>query len=187
MLNCTKMKNNLKLFSILLSFFLIIVINGTLKSQENRNLKMQKRFVAGSGFGLQFGTITVVGLSPEIGYKITKNLVSGLGFSFQYYKDSRYLPVYKSNIYGGSVFSRYYLYKDFFAHAEYQVLKYDYLDWNTGIDKEVTTNAILVGGGYRQWLGRNVFSKITVLFNINESLYYPYSSPIFRAGVYFLF
>ncbi len=181
------MKKNNTILALLISLFFIICFNATLQSQEIKKIYIQKKFVVGSGFGLQFGTVTVIDLSPEIGYKITKKLTAGVGFSYQYYRDSRYLPVYKSNIIGGSVFARYFVYKDFFAHAEYQILKYDYMDWNIGDEQNVTAEGILIGGGYRQWFGKNVFSNLSLLFNINESLYYPYTSPIFRVGVYFLF
>ncbi|MCD4772417.1 MAG: hypothetical protein K8R41_03420 [Bacteroidales bacterium] len=181
------MKKSRKILTILIGLFLIVGFSNSLRSQEVEREYTQKRYVVGSGFGFQFGTITVIELSPEIGYKITDNLTTGVGFSYQYYKDSRYIPEYKSNIIGGSVFARYYVYRDFFAHAEYQMLKYDYMDWSSGNEEEVTADGILVGAGYRQWIGKNVFSNLTVLFNINESLYYPYTSPIFRVGVYFLF
>lgn len=181
------MKINRILLTIFTGIFLIVSFSNTLQSQEVERKIIPKRIVVGSGFGFQFGTITVIDLSPEIGYKIMNNLTAGVGFSYQYYKDSRYVPTYESDIIGGSVFARYYVYRDIFAHAEYQMLKYDYMDWSSGNEEEVTADGILIGGGYRQWIGKNVFSNLTILFNINESLYYPYTSPIFRVGVYFLF
>ena len=181
------MKKNKKIISILIGLFLIFGFSNSLQSQEVEKKYVPKKIVVGSGFGFQFGTITVIELSPEIGYKITDKLTAGVGFSYQYYKDSRYVPAYESDIIGGSIFTRYYVYRDFFAHAEYQMLKYDYMDWSSGNKEEVTTDGVLIGGGYRQWIGKNIFSNLTMLFNINESLYYPYTSPIFRVGVCFLF
>ena len=181
------MKKKHTFLTLLIGLFLFIGFTDSLQSQEVEKKYLPKKFVAGSGFGLQFGTVTVIDLSPEIGYKITEKLIVGVGLSYQYYRDARYLPVYKSNIFGGSVFARYYVYKDFFAHAEYQMLQYDYMDWSTGDKQNITTDGILIGGGYRQWIGRNLYSNISVLFNINESLYYPFNSPIFRVGIYLMF
>ena len=130
------MKENKKIISILIGLFLIVGFNNSLKSQDVEKKYVPKRIVVGSGFGFQFGTITVIELSPEIGYKITDKLTAGVGFSYQYYKDSRYIPAYKSDIIGGSVFARYYVYRDFFAHAEYQMLKYDYMDWSSGNEED---------------------------------------------------
>lgn len=142
----------------------------------------QNRIVVGGGLGLQFGTITLIDVSPTIGYKVTEKFIPGIGINYQYYKDTRFEPDYETNIFGGSVFARYYLWENLFAHAEYQKLSYEQLLWPSNEKQRVTVDSYLVGGGYRQWIGRNFAATIVVLFNLNETIDSPYSNPIFRIG-----
>jgi hypothetical protein len=41
---------------------------------------------------------------------------------------------------------------------------------------------IFLGGGYRQWIGEKAFMSLSILWNVNETPYSPYSNPIFRIG-----
>ncbi len=150
------------------------------EEEEEEKEKLENRFIIGGDFGLQFGTITLVNVSPMFGYRITKNFMTGLGFMYQYYscKDHPYYMDYQTNIYGGSIFARYYIWNDLFAHAEYQLLSYEPPDK----DKPVNVNSYLIGAGYRQWISNKFAAVIMVLFNLNENMYSPYSNPIIRIG-----
>lgn len=152
-------------------------------AQQNNDYKenFKDRIFLGGNLGLQLGTITLIEISPLVGYKITDDLSAGLGFTYQYYKDTRFNPDYSTNIIGGRVFARYYIYKDFFAHTEVEVLNYDaYLSFN---DKDnITITNVLVGGGYNQWISQRASVSIMILWNLNEDIYSLYSNPIFRIG-----
>ncbi len=147
--------------------------------KEKSNLR--NRFIIGGGLGLQFGTITLIDVSPVIGYRITERFVAGIGGTYQYYKenfnDPTY-PDYSANIYGGSIYARYYVWRDLFGHAEYQYLTYT--PWNK--DVRVDVNSYLLGAGYRAWLGNNFAATIVVLFDLNEGMYSLYQNPIMRIG-----
>lgn len=141
----------------------------------------QNRIIVGGGLGLQFGSVTLIDVSPIVGYKVSKRFVPGVGITYQYYKDTRFGYNYETSIYGGSVFARYYIWQDLFAHAEYQVLSYEKL--NVNFEKErISVPGVLVGGGYRQWIGGSFAATIMVLFNLNETIDSPYENPIFRIG-----
>jgi hypothetical protein len=177
----SRLNSILRIIGIIILVFCLNLGNSAF-AQQNKE-PVQNRFVFGGGLGLQFGTITLIDISPMVGYKITENFIAGLGFTYQYYRDTRWVPVYETNIYGGSVFARYYVFRDFFAHAEYQLLNYEVYHWPSGDKERVTVPAYLIGGGYRQWLGPNVSVNILILFNLNETIDSPYTNPIFRVGI----
>jgi hypothetical protein len=55
---------------------------------------------------LLFGTVTNVNILPQIGYRLTPRLTTGIGGNFQYFRDSRFPPI-DFMIYGGNAFTRY--------------------------------------------------------------------------------
>lgn len=137
----------------------------------------------GGNFGLQFGDITVVELSPRVGYMFTDKLLAGLGFTYEYYRERMAYYEISTSVYGGSAFTNYMVYNGFFAQAEldhlyvgdlYRKLGYtEPPEWVTGV---------LIGGGYRAQLGAKFGVSLTLLFNVNESTYWPYQNPIMRVG-----
>ena len=169
----------------------------TVEDPPVNDLTFNQRLVYGGGFGLQFGNVTLFDLSPTIGYRLTDQLTLGTGISYKYNRVKDYTIDlntgkwydYRSNIYGGSVWGRYYILQNIFAHAEVEQLQIDYK--YTSVTSSTPTNvkngagvtSVLVGGGYRQPIGGNVFFNILILFNLNETDFSPYSNPIIRAGI----
>lgn len=156
------------------------IINLSENQKEESNFK--NKFFSGGNFGIQFGTITLIDISPLIGYNITEKFAAGAGITYQYYKDSNY--DFKINVFGGRLFARYYIFEKIFLHSEVEYLRYNYnasqSSWSN--DKVDITN-FLVGGGYRQWLGGNLYATLIVLWNLNESEYSLYNNPIIRIGI----
>ena len=131
-----------------------------------------KVFVGG-GLGAQFGDITSVELSPIVGYKVTERFHAGLGITYRYFEDTR--VNYSTNIWGGSVFGRFLITENIFAHAEYEALNGQ---WE--FDREpYIINSVFIGGGFMQRFG-NSFAAIMLLYNINDSAFNPYTNPIIR-------
>ena len=133
---------------VIIAAFLSTPMHGIYAQEFQQNDEVpQNRIIVGGGLGLQFGSVTLIDISPMIGYKVTKRFVPGIGITYQYYKDTRFGYNYETSIYGGSVFARYYIWQDLFAHAEYQVLSYEKL--NVHFEKErISVPGVLVGGGY---------------------------------------
>jgi hypothetical protein len=123
----------------------------------------EKTFVGGN-FGLLFGNITMIDLSPNAGYKITENFSAGVGITYIYFSDRRYN--YSTNIYGGRIFSRYNFLENFLVHTEYEVLNMEL--WNRLDFKRDRVNypRLLLGGGFRQNIGTNSSIMLLVLFNV---------------------
>mgnify|MGYP001590874713 CR=1 FL=1 len=158
------------IFSTLLSFS---QISDT--TSEWRNDFRSKVFTGGN-LGLQFGNYTFIDVSPLIGYRFTKKIHSGIGVTYRYFSDN--LNKFSTSIYGGSIFSRYYILDNLFAHGEYEVLNGEWL-----YGKRFNVTSIFAGAGYSQNLGGKIVANVLILWNINESVYSPYRNPIFRAGI----
>jgi hypothetical protein len=149
---------------------------------QRTNESFWDRTYFGGTLGASFGSYTYVEIAPTAAYKITEKLHVGMGISYMYLSDKTYTPAYNENIWGGSLFGRYFIWRDLFAHAEYQYLNRDVYDPYLNEDVRVNINNILLGGGYRQMLGENSFVTIMVLFNVNDSMYNPYSNPVIQIG-----
>lgn len=141
----------------------------------------------GGGFGLSAGTgVTSISGSPMVGYKITNDFSAGIRLTYQYnnYKE---LNVSYSNL-GGSLFSRYKVLDRYFAHLEYERLKYEIPVVNSMGEIssiEDSYNAFFIGGGYTERISRSSAFSVTVLYDLlYDEIESPYPSPFaFRAGI----
>ncbi len=175
-------------------FILITIIMVTTNLNAQRSFG--SRIFTGGNLGLQFGTVTLVDISPMIGYRLTEDIDVGITLTYKYYsfKDYYYYPTtnqfydLKTNIFGGGIFSRYHFTDNLFAHVEVEYLDFSldtYTIYNNGLVKgkeNVGITSIFVGGGYKQELGSNSFFTIMILYNLNETTNSPYTNPIIRAG-----
>jgi len=193
------MNKTATLFLFLLSFFCFLTPE--ISSAQSENSRDKSRFtdklIYGGSFGLQFGSLTLIDLSPVIGYRVTEKFETGLGFTYKYYKYKDYWYDYstgqtydlKSNITGGSVYARYHFFENVFAHAEFEQLRYKYTNYyfsGTGIETEklvADISSVLIGGGYRQRISQNSYFYIMGLWNLTEDAMSPYNNPILRMGV----
>ncbi len=155
------------------------------------------RFVFGGGLGLQFGTLTFIEISPVIGYKVTHKLESGIGLTYKYYK---YKDFYvdqttgqridlKSDMYGASVYSRYHFLENFFAHIEFERLRFNdqniYSSGGQIIREPFHTyiNGLFLGGGIQQNISKGSFLYVMALWDLIEDPNSPYQNPIIRMGI----
>lgn len=155
-----------------------------------KKFDLLERLDFGGYLGAQFGTITMVDISPIVSFRVTNSFYVGLGGTYQYYKDKRYTPDYSSSAYGANLFLRYFVWKDLFAQVEYAPLYVNYYDYyfdNSGnysyrLKNGTWVHDFMIGGGYRQWLGERAYLSLMLLWNVNESYYSPYRNPIIRIG-----
>lgn len=182
------MKKMKKFHRYLIIFFFLLILSGSsiILAQPHRNDSIPRprpafmdRLFLGGTFGVQFGNVTLVDVSPLVGYHINQRLSAAVGIIYQYYDDNYYH--YSTHIFGGRTWARCYIYKNaVFAHAEYELLNYEpygYLG-----NERVNVNSFLLGGGYTQWIGPKAFMSLTVLWNFTESPYSLYDNPIFQIG-----
>lgn len=157
--------------------------------EDVKDLPVRERIFVGGYIGLQFGTITSINISPTIGYRITNRLSAGLGGTYQYYRDRGWLITsdfaYSTHIFGGSLFTRYFIIPQVFAHVEMEALN---LDTRIDIMQEAQQGRFweqnyFVGGGYRQSLGPRTFLNLMLLYNLNQNSVIHYQNPVFRFGL----
>lgn len=169
---------------ITLSFLLLFVSTSDVMSQSGFSTK---NFVFGGNFGANFSNQeSVIAIAPSVGYRFTERLTIGTGFIYQYYAIKLPGFNFKFNNYGTRFFGTYQLTEFLIAHAEYETLNLEYINFNsTGLPDGTsrrTINSTLVGGGYRQMIGRNSVVDLMLLYNLTETPYTPYSNPIIRVG-----
>lgn len=170
--------------------------NGKAKRQANmqwpdKNTAFKDRLLFGGNFGLQFGNVTFVDLSPLVGVKVWKGLQAGIGITYQYLNVSDAGARYETHTYGGRIFARYIVWRGLFAHAEFEMLNLDCYDRGLfAISGQVELQRIwlpgaLVGGGYYQPIGQRFGTSILILVNLLQNECTPYASPVFRLGFNF--
>lgn len=145
----------------------------------------EKRLFVGGGLSAYYGSVSMFEISPFVGYKISKPISIGIGGTYEYYEDNLYK--FSTNMYGGRIFSKVIVYRDFFAYGELEMLNMDDFSKLSLYNKRERTNVFstFVGGGYRQKLGQNACSNIMILWNINETTNSPYNNPVIRINFEF--
>jgi hypothetical protein len=190
-----KNKNIIKFLLLFLSFMPMILF----AQSEEEKVRPIDRIFFGGNFGMQFGTITNIEISPLVGYFITPKLSAGTGIRFEYFKDKGYYAPYETIIYGGNIFTRYIIISNLgeglniglntgiFAQVEYEALSLEkaYFEPPYTEDGRFIVHSVLVGGGIIQPIGRRSAFLLTVLYNLNENARSPYSNPIIRVGFTF--
>jgi hypothetical protein len=164
-------------------FILLLLIPTAIISQNNDEV-LNKGFswdklTVGGGLGLAFGTVTVIDVSPTVGYYFSDQFIGGIGISYLYYKDESFLPAFQTDVYGAKVFGQYFLdFAPIIIHTEIENQNVE--AWDTG--NRVNVINLLAGGGIRQMIGDHSFIQILVLWNFNETIYTIYPNPIIRGG-----
>ncbi len=164
------------------------LFSASVNAQENTNpykdLPFKDRLFYGGGLGLSFGDITFIRVTPLVGYNVTPKLSFGLGPTYEYYKDKRYVPDFETTIWGGSVFSRYFVLPMLFLHAELEILNLDEYHAVTDFDYDrVTIPALLLGGGYSQRTQNGSGFFIGIYYDVIGDINSPYPDDfVFRIG-----
>ncbi len=193
----TKNTRIIKFLLLFLTFVPLILF--AQPKEEEEELRPVDRLFFGGNFGLMFGTITNIEISPLIGYYITPKLAAGTGIRFEYFKDKGYYAPYETTIYGGNIFSRYTIISNLgegldiglnagiFGQVEYEALSLErgYFEPPYTEDGRFIVHSVLVGGGIIQSIGRRSAFLLSVLYNLNETSRSPYSNPIVRVGFTF--
>lgn len=142
----------------------------------------RERVYYGGTVTLSFGNAMRIGIAPMLAYKITPKLSAGVEVGYEYVNYDDFDQ--SSHNYGGSVFSRYRLIPQLYAHAEYQLINYDI---PTGIDtsSRETVPFLLVGGGFCKKVAPNAWGYVEVLVDVLQDDSSPYEDwdPVVSVGV----
>ncbi|MFP4092945.1 MAG: hypothetical protein ACLFUB_00575 [Cyclobacteriaceae bacterium] len=135
--------------------------------------KLWDKISLGGNFNLQFGNITFIDISPMVGYRVTNRFTAGPGFTYRYLK---FRGFEGSSIYGGRVFARHMVGRQFFAHGEYENLNAEFVQ-----DDRLVRNwvpGLFLGGGIFQPMGNRGGVTLSALYNVmHDNLRSPYNSP----------
>lgn len=173
------------LFFSLFSFHLRAQVDyneedSTSTAQKKTNFR-DRLFVTGD-LTLNFGTFTVVGGNPALGYRVTDNFSAGIGATYFYYKVQGFQP---ESFYGGNLFLRQILFDVAFLQAEYHLMNVEAYrsgpDYNLG--DRITIPLLYLGGGYRQNLGGNVYGSVKILWDVIEHEESRFQNPYFSVGM----
>ncbi len=142
------------------------------------------RLVFGGDFSLAFGNNTLVGISPQVGYKITDKWIAGVGLNYYYFSfNSPGYVKYSTSMYGGNYFTRYHILDQLFVHTEFQGINVEY--YESPFSNELTRGWVpiwYVGGGFYARIGSNAYLGATILIDLIEDHRSPWSNPVFRVG-----
>lgn len=136
--------------------------------QEQRDeLPMSERIRLGGSFGLGFGTVTNINLSPMAGLQLTEKLVGGIGATYMWLY-SRRLGV-NNNYYGGRTFLMYSVLPMITLQAEYEGMNVQYYNPVERRNQRMWIGSPLLGGAYTQPLGGRYTRAVhmTLLYNLN--------------------
>lgn len=132
-----------------------------------------QRLVYGGNLQLAFGSLTVIEVSPRVGYQITNDLVAGLGANYIYYKyGQNYFyngsPSQDFTIWGGNAFSLYHLPFDLpiAFQGEYEFLNFEVYDPYTFESAKQWVPALRFGGGIANRFGRGGGIYFMALYDV---------------------
>jgi len=155
--------------------------------QKEAAIPFKDRVWFGGGIGLSFGTVTAIQLDPLAGYYLDHNhkLSAGLGPSYTYLRDNRFMPAYTQSMYGYRLFSRWRVIEQAFLHAEFLHMNLEPY-YNYGPERQrIWVPHLLVGAGYVQPISGRASFYLQVLFEVlqDPNSYYAGQGPIFSGGV----
>lgn len=197
LVNLKSKYNIVRLIQIMLIFLYLsgAISYGQYAEQKDNKPPLKERIFFGGNFGLQFGTITNIEVSPVMGIWLLPRLSLAAGPKYRYYKDL----MGKTDIYGARSFTRFMFVQDlsqfiplgmrigFYLHGEYETLSLKSDFWQGGYydDGRFWEHTVLSGLGISQSIGRRSSLNITFMWSMTESEYQIYDNPEIRIDFIF--
>ncbi|MBT8195178.1 MAG: hypothetical protein KJO64_02030 [Bacteroidia bacterium] len=170
-------------------FFFLFSTTGLFAQNGESKIPFKDKVFVGGNLGAQFGDITSIEISPLVGYHITEKLSAGIGGTYIYYRVKgrtqglQNIPTYKTNIYGGRVFSQYRVIEEAMAYTEFEVLNLEVQDPISYKLSRKNVPSWLLGGAYIQPIGGRSSINFYMLWDVIEDIDSPYQNPIIRIGL----
>lgn len=151
------------------------------KKQNQEKTPFKDKLFFNGGITANFGSYTVLGANPSVGYKITDNFSAGLGGSIFYSKVNGFKPY---TFYGGNVFSKYIIFESLYLQTEYHMMNVENTITGvaTPLGERLTIPMWYIGGGYRQKIGNNTFAFLQVMWDVIDRPESPYINPNIGGG-----
>jgi hypothetical protein len=145
----------------------------------------------GGGIGFNFwNNYFYLSIQPMVAYKVTPQFSVGGRLVYTYISDDRSsLGNVKSNNYGASLFTRYRIIPQLYAHAEFAYASTERHTYNI-VQQQFSSERVwvpylLLGGGYSQQISPNAWAYAEVLFDViqDKNSVYGNWDPIVSVGV----
>jgi hypothetical protein len=144
---------------------------------------LRERIYYGGSVIFSFGgDVSRMGIYPMIAYKVRPKWSVGLELGYERVKYDDFNQ--SADNYGWSVFTRYRLIPQIYAHAEYQMVDYEIFTGPAASERELVS-FLLLGGGLSQKIGPRTWAYAEVLFDVLQSDKSPYDDwePVISVGV----
>jgi len=169
---------------IFLSVFLACASSVALQCQTDSETKNSTsgwldKFVIDGSVNAQFGDFTLIGGNPQIGYRITDNVVAGAGYSYFFSRVQIQGTSFTERLHGPTAFARVVVTDNLFARSDYQRLIFARGNNGDSASDVFNRDRLFVGGGYRQRLGSRAFLTAGMFIDLLD----PIARPVFRGGI----
>ena len=163
--------------------------------QKEQAPPAKERLFYGGSFGLMFGSVTDIQVSPVVGFWVLPRIAVAIGPTYRYYKDQ----LDKTSVYGGKGYMQFVVIQDLskifpsgnrtgiFFHVEDELLSLKANFWKYPYNPRgrFFVNTVLAGGGMSQQIGRRASLNFMVLWPLNDPIYNLYSKPEIRVSFTF--
>lgn len=182
---------------VIVLLFALLSLDGLNAQKTGRSEPppFRDRIFFGGSFGLQFGSITDIQVSPIVGYWVLPRIAVAAGPTYRFYKD--YFT--KTDLYGGKAYMQFVIIQNLsniipigsntgiFFHLENELLSLESSAWKTPpyTSDRFYLNTVLAGGGLSQQIGKRSAVNIMVLWALNRTLYNIYGNPDIRISFTF--
>ena len=132
------------------------------KLEDFKNQPFEDRLRVGGGFGLSFGSVTNVNLSPMAGYELTEKFVAGVGANLMYFRYNYY--DINAIYYGGKLFMMYKIVPVINLLGEIETMNVE-----GSYQKRQWITSPMIGAAYSQPLGSKFIkaAHFSILYNLN--------------------
>lgn len=167
---------------LLLSIFSLIIVTLCIEAQNSTSSSKfdKNKLSVGGNFGLQFGDYTVINISPQVGYDLSKYFTVGTGFGYTYYKDkgysNNYRVDYKSSYLSYNIFGRIYPIREIVLSLQPEISRmWQTIDYGReSVSETKFVPSLLIGGGF-SYGGMIAMIQYDLIQDINT----PYGNSIF--------
>jgi len=161
------------------------------EEEESDSLTFKDRVYFGGNLSLNvFSQNKFIDISPVMGYMVTPRYSVGGGITYQYISREFFaIPsgdrfTVSSSVFGGRIFNRYNVTRDYFAYAEYEALSAEFGVGNAQAERDWVPGLFIGAGTFQPWFA-NGGINIMVLYNVlHDNLRSPYNSAwVVRGGI----
>ncbi|MFQ5584421.1 MAG: hypothetical protein ACE5GL_08315 [Calditrichia bacterium] len=149
------------------------------KQPDKKKPKGQEVYVGGA-VGLSFGDYFRISVEPLISYRVTPQLAAGLRLRYEYVRNKAGGTTFNFHNYGASVYGRFWVVPQLYAHAEFALMSYD-----QAFGSRNTVPFLFLGAGYWKRISKHTWAWAQVAFDVIQDNNSPYSNwePFISVGV----